>query len=78
MKNYKEHKMNYNKPKNKLVQEDFLEYYFHGVKTKEEYVRHKKFLMKFNVRWIELMGCWGLLIISWLSLITTSKESNSR
>ena len=49
--------MNYNKPKNKLVQEDFLEDYFQGVKTKEEYVRHKKRLMKFNARSIELLGC---------------------
>ena len=42
MKSYKEHKMNYNKPKNKLVQEEFSEDYFQGVETKEEYVRHKK------------------------------------
>ena len=42
MKSYKEHKMNYNKHKKKLVQEGSLEDYFLVVKTNEEYVRHKK------------------------------------
>ena len=50
MKNYQELKMNYNKHKKRLVQEDFLDDYFQGVKINVEYARHRKKSMKLNAK----------------------------